>query len=611
MDSESEIYSISWRTFRHPMVRWLLRLTHHMAEWLLGLHRLRTLYYQVLEMDSGETFPERILQTLRITIDCSEADTARIPVHGPLVIVANHPFGAVEGLALLAMVQRRRKDVKILANYLLHRIPELRQDLLFIDPFGKPEASSRNAQALRSALHWLRNGHALIVFPAGEVASFEPRAFRIRDAVWHPTVVGLIRHARPETQIVPVYIPGTASLLFHLAGKIHPRLRTLLLPHELLRLRHRELTLRVGRALVAMNLFHRFKRDSEALRYLRFRTFLLAGRFRTSRLDEQMRRLTLEPETREEVPLIAPIPSAVMARELAALPQEALLLHTENYALYAVQGREIPQTLREIGRLREMTFRAVGEGTGNVLDTDDFDKAYYQILLWHTVKQEVIGCYRLAFSDVVAENDGLRALYTRTLFRFDERFLGRLPGPAVELGRSFVRPEFQRSFAPLLLLWRGVLTFLARHPHYTVLFGPVSISHDFCPAARDVLIRYLETTAFDHTLAHWVSPRLPPRKTRFSEWQHKDYDDFLKTEKDVALALSELEAGGHREMPVLIRQYLKLGGKIVAFNVDPDFGTVVDGLIVVDLLKAPPRDIARYMGKDQYEVYRRTQRKDF
>ena len=573
---------------------------------------MRRLYRVCREasLRSGTPFPQQALETLEISARWSEHDEARIPASGPLVVVANHPFGAAEGLAVLKLLAARRPDTKVLANYLLARIPELRPHLISVDPFESHPAAQRNAQALRAALQWVRAGHALVVFPAGEVASLAPgRWFRVAEAPWHPSVVTLVRNAGDEVRVLPVFVPGRASRRFLLAGKIHPRLRTALLPRELLRLRRRTLTLRVGSAFPAKTRLAALS-DAEALRYLRFRTLLLAGREGPSPFEEQMRRLTYDTDERAVNPVIPPQPAETIEAELYALPPEARLLEEGDYTVYAVQGRAIPATLREIGRLREIAFRAAGEGTGQDQDTDDFDAAYYQIVLWHRALRTIIGCYRLALSDRLVEHRGLQALYTRTLFRFDERFLGHLPGPALELGRSFVRPDFQRTFAPLLLLWRGVLAFVAAHPRYTVLFGPVSLSHDFRDASRDLILRHLRAKAFDAGLARWIAPRLAPKPMRLPEWGAPEYAGFLDSEADINTALGELEEG-EREMPVLIRQYLKLGGRIAAFNVDPDFGTVVDGLIVVDLLKAPPRDIARYMGKEAYERYLNTPRKDF
>ncbi len=602
-------FRISWQGVGNPLVRLFLRVSHGLWERLLGLRALERRYRQLRAVESEEHFAARILSALKVRTVCGAEDVERIPEVGPLAVIANHPFGAMEGLALLELIRRKRKDVKVLANYILHRIPELREEMFFVDPFGRADSAARNVQSLRHALQWLREGKALILFPAGEVASFAPKAFRVRDAQWHTSIMTLIRRVEREVKLLPIFIPGRASLFFHFVGKIHPRLRTLLLPREMLRCQNRPLTLHVGSVLSSEELFRRFDSDEDALRYLRFRTFLLEGREVTSAFEERMRRLTLDEAEREEVPIIAPVQVEAIEAELRTLPPEACLCSTEEYDIYAAQGKEIPETLKEIGRLRELSFRAIGEGTGRDVDNDEFDAVYYQIVLWHRERREIVGCYRLALSDVVVEEAGLSALYTRTLFRFDERFLGYLPGPAVELGRSFVRPSDQRTFAPLLLLWRGVLTFLARHPRYTVLFGPVSISHDFRPAARDLLLSYLRQHCYDPLLAQLVSARLPPKPLRFVEWRHPDYEDFLQTEADTHVALAEIEEG-RREMPVLIRQYRKLGGKIVAFNVDPEFGTVVDGLIVVDLLKAPPRDIARYMGKELYERYISAPRED-
>ncbi|MBR5591113.1 MAG: lysophospholipid acyltransferase family protein [Kiritimatiellae bacterium] len=608
-ESAEEVFTLPWQQFRRPWVRIILRYTHGILERLLGLTRLQHIYLQTRADTSERTFPSRVLAVMKTRIDVSNEDVNHIPKAGPLAIIANHPFGATEGIALLELINRQRSDVKVLGNFILKRIPELREHIFFVDPFGLATSASRNVNAIRQALHWLRDGHALIIFPAGEVASFEPRAFRVRDAQWHVSVMTLLRRASDALSILPIYIPGSASLFFHLAGKIHPRLRTLLLPWEMLRLRNRTLPLYIGTPIASSELFKRFQADADALRYLRFRTFLLEGRRRVTWFDEQMQRLTLDTTERVNEPVIAPVPAERLEAELSALPPEATLFTTEEHIVYAVKGAKIPITLPEIGRLRELTFRAVGEGTGHTSDTDEFDLSYYQIILWHKQQRNIIGCYRLALSDVLVEEKGLNALYTRTLFQFDERFLGHLPGPAIELGRSFVRPSHQRTFAPLLLLWRGVLTFIARHPRYTTLFGPVSISHNFSEASTTLLIDYLKHHAYDHALANWIAARLPPKFSRFSEWQHEDYAEFRDSENDVRQALSEFE-NGQQDIPILIRQYMKLGGKIAAFNVDPDFGTAIDGLIFVDLLKASPRDIARYMGKPLYQAYRNAQTKE-
>lgn len=602
MQEDEFPFRIPWRSFQRPWVRWILKQTHPLLERLLGLKRLHHIYRTVRSLPQSIPFSERVLSVMHTKVIVSKSSLARIPETGALIIVANHPFGATEGLALLHTLRQKRPDVKVLANYVLRCIPELSDEMFFVDPFGTASSATRNINGVRQALHWIQEQHALILFPAGEVASFQPRAFRIRDAVWHPSLMPFLRKFGLKTTILPVFIPGSASLFFHCIGKLHPRLRTLLLPREMLKKCNNTISLHIGHAIDSETLFKRFPLDVDALRYLRFRTFLLAGRQGESWFNTQMRRLTLDTASRDEAPIITPLNATDIEQELYALPPEAHLFSTTDHSVFAALGKQLPLTLNEIGRLRELTFRSAGEGTGLALDVDEFDPEYYQLILWNKVNREIVGCYRLALSDERVEKDGLYALYTRTLFQFDERFLGHLPGPAIELGRSFVNPPYQRTFAPLLLLWRGVLTFVARHPRYTTLFGPVSISHDFSETAATLLVNYLRNNAYDYALAEWIAARLPPKPIRFAEWQRPDYADFLATEADLNLAITDVE-DDQREIPILIRQYLKLGGKIVSFNIDPDFGTAIDGMIVVSLLEAPARDISRYMGKDLYKAY--------
>jgi putative hemolysin len=601
MDSQ-DIYTLPWWKLKQPLLRWLLKHTHPFFERLLGLTKVRALHALVSKAPPTLPFPQRVLNALQVRVDCSAKDRARIPATGPLAILANHPFGAIEGLALLETVRAVRPDVKVLANFILARIPELRDDMIFVDPFASPLSPIHNVNALRQALLWMKQGHSLIIFPAGEVASFMPGTLSVREAPWHTSVMTLIRRADKETNILPCFIPGRASLFFHFMGKIHPRLRTALLAREMLRFNKRNLPLYIGHPIVAKTLQERFLSDADALRWLRFRTFLNAGREEAfSKFNASMRKLTLDSNERAEVPLIDLIDPEALERELLALGESAKYISNDTYDIYIAQGHTLPLTMHEIGRLRELTFRAIGEGTGKAQDTDDFDNTYHQVILWHREKREIVGCYRLGLVDQLVEVSGLNALYTRTLFSFDEHFLGRLPGNAIELGRAFIRPEYQRAFAPLLLLWRGVLTFVAQHPRYTVLFGPVSISHDYRTSARNLLITYLKAKCYDEALSKFVSARLPPKIQR-AEWLHRDYNDFLASEIDVYDAITEIEED-QREMPILIHQYLKLEGRFVAFNVDPDFGTVVDGLIYVDLLKTPPKHMMRYMGRDTYTSY--------
>jgi putative hemolysin len=298
----------------------------------------------------------------------------------------------------------------------------------------------------------------------------------------------------------------------------------------------------------------------------------------------------LSTGSRSGVSEIAPaVNPALMAREVAALGADHFLLCAGDLEVYIAPALPIPNVLQEIGRLREITFRGVGEGTGKAADLDRFDAEYLHLFLWNVARTEIVGAYRLAATDAV------QSLYTASLFRFDERFLDRI-GPALELGRSFIRIEYQRTFAPLLALWKGIGVWVARHPEYRVLFGPVSISNQYQRVSQELIVAFLERRASLREWMELVSSRMPFRPARVS---------FPRTELDVqdlSDAVADLEPGG-AGVPVLLRQYLKLGGKLLGFNVDPEFSNALDGLILVDLTKTEPRLLERYLGKGPAEKF--------
>ena len=334
-----------------------------------------------------------------------------------------------------------------------------------------------------------------------------------------------------------------------------------MLPRELLRQRGGRIRILVGQPVDVSQV--------TSIDTLRWRTDLLAQRG-AKRLE----------------PVIDPIPVADLRRDVGALPPERRLGESGQLAAYLAQAHEIPRVLREISRLREVTFRAVGEGTGRECDRDVFDEHYWHLFLWNESRGEVAGAYRLALTDDVLATYGVEGLYTSTLFSFREVFLHRL-GPAVELGRSFVRAEYQRGFAPLLLLWRGIGRFVAGHPECRVLFGPVSISGQYQNISRELMVAYLERRAPLPRLLEFVSSRMPFRTSRQIP-EGLDLDELSKI-------ISDLEPDG-RGVPVLLRQYLKLGGRLLGFNLDPQFSNALDGLIVVDLLETDRTLLARYLG---------------
>ena len=279
--------------------------------------------------------------------------------------------------------------------------------------------------------------------------------------------------------------------------------------------------------------------------------------------------------------------AALMAAEVEGLPPDRLLGRNGDLQVRYAHAAEIPHLLREIGRLREITFRAAGEGTGRARDIDLFDSYYLHLFVWNGATNELVGAYRLGLADDIVTSFGRRGLYTWSLFRYRRQLLARL-GPAIELGRSFVRAEYQRSYSPLLLLWKGIGHFVAAHPRYRVLFGPVSISGDYETTSQQILVEFLRRNNALPELARFVRPRRP-----FGASGNITPPADLDA---VSELVSSIEKDG-KGIPVLLRQYLKLGGRILGFNVDPQFNNALDGLIMVDLDETDPHVLAKYMGR--------------
>lgn len=559
---------------------------------LFLLEHLDRLYAQLPPCASPQDFLAQVLKLLEVRCEIDPAELARIPAQGPLVVVANHPFGAIEGLLLAQLLLQRRPDMRLLANSLLLRIAELRELLIPLNPFARRPLPACNARPLRQALRWVRDGGLLAAFPAGAVAHLQADG-RIADPAWQPAAIRVA--ALSGADVLPVYFEGRNSALFQAAGLIHPRLRTAMIPRELLNKRGSRIELRIGRPIAHAHL-QGFGDAETATRYVRMRTYLL-GRGGPAPLNTGQR-----PRRRQEAIITRP-DRGLLAAEFAALPPQQLLAASGPLQVVWAGAEQIPWTLREIGRLRETCFRAAGEGTGRALDLDIFDQHYRHLYVWDSQSQAVAGAYRFALVDQTLGTMGKRALYTHSLFRYGRLFLENL-GTAIELGRSFVSPGYQRSYAPLLLLWKGIARFVAANPRYHVLFGPVSISNEYHPLSRELLVEFLEAHSFEAALARHVRPRRPFRRRggrRFGQSEAHGCVRDVDTLAEVVGSIEREEKG----VPVLLRQYLKLGGTLLGFNVDEDFGNALDGLILVDLLKTDPQVLQRYMGAAAAERFRR------
>jgi putative hemolysin len=562
----------------------------------LPVDRVRDLYRRVRQSHAGFGL-EKLLTEMRVELRVEAADAARIPTDGPVVVVANHPYGMLDGAVLAVLLTRTRPDVKVMTNYLLRDVPELAQHCIFVDPFQTPESITINQRAVREALVWLRGGGMLAVFPAGEVSHLQFPQAEIVDPVWNDTAARLIR--RTGAAALPVYFCGRNSVSFQLLGMIHPGLRTAFLLQEFLKQEGRTIEVRVGSEIAGESIAG-MADDRETIEYLRWRTYLLARRNRPEKPWTVAVRSKISEKVQE--PVAHAESAELLAAELDSLPAERRLAESGDFTVYLAKASETPHLLCELGRAREITFRLAGEGTGKKRDLDRFDRYYWHLLLWHQAKRELVGAYRAGNTEEILAQHGVKGLYTSTLFRFEAGVFEKL-GPALELGRSFIKLEYQRQYAPLLLLWKGIARLLAIQSNVPVLFGAVSISNDYSKASREMIYRFFEARMKEDELAGMVTARRPFRPAVLRPWDCRAMCHALRDLEELSQPITDVECDG-KGLPILLRQYARIGGRLLGFNVDRKFSNVLDGLMVVDLRQTESAVLERYMGREEAAKFR-------
>jgi putative hemolysin len=581
--------------FRFSKGKYLARFLKSSLEYITGLSYLAKEYESLDPTRSAREFVQQSFKKLNVNYKIVSGSLEDVPASGPAIVVANHPFGGMEGMLMVELLLQRRSDVKIIANNFLKRVPELSDMFIGVNPYGHKEATRQNFSAMREGIRWLKQGGLLVMFPAGDVSSIQLKNLSIVDGQWDASVSRMARLG--SACVLPMHIGGYNSAGFYMASLLHPLLKTLLLPRQLINKRGSTINLSVGKR-IENNRLAKLSSDEEGAAYLRLRTYLLSQQQLPA--EEKVQRVADVSIDSEYQQIIGPLDTELLTAEIRHLPNEQLLTEAGKFQVYYARAKQIPWVLQEIGRLREISFRTVGEGTGKDLDIDLFDSFYLHLFVWNNDAREVVGGYRLGLADEIVDKYGMSGLYSYSLFKYSRSFVNRI-NPAVELGRSFVRPEYQRNFTPLMLLWKGIGRFVAAHPRYAVLFGPVSISNEYSSMSQQLLIEFLRLNMFDMALGRKVRPRSPYRQRPFQRLRSPQVDG-LKSIEDVSALVADIESDD-KGVPVLIRQYLKLGGRMLGFNIDAQFSDVVDGLIRVDLRETDPRILQKYMGREEAQAF--------
>jgi putative hemolysin len=549
--------------------------------YILRFNKLNKIYEQIASK-KGIDFIDEIIRVLEFKIEFDETELKKIPSTGPLIVVANHPFGGFDGLLLIKYLSQVRPDVKVIGNFLMQKVDPVSEYFIPDNPFNNtdPEKQEKECKGATEALTHLDNGGILCLFPAGDLSTYGTFD-SITDQVWQFPIVKFVKKAR--VPVVPAYFQGTNSRLFHFFAKIHPSLRQVRLPSELLSKKHKTIKLRIGTPLKVEDQ-DKFCDVYQFGRFIRAKTYSMESPIEVKRFFNYNLKPQHKPET-----IIEPVAKEKILAEIQKIKSDFTLFNLKNYTAFCAPSEEIPNILTEVGRLREITFREVGEGTNRSIDIDEFDLYYHQMFIWDEEEERIVGAYRIGKGKDILEQYGKRGFYLQSLFRISDDFKPVL-NESLELGRSFVIKEYQRKPMPLFLLWKGILYFLLKNPEYRYLIGPVSISNNYSKISKDLIIRFIMRNHLNWKMAQFVKPRnsykFKSDNADINILMENMEHDINRLDKAIG-DLDELNSG----LPVLLKKYIKLNAKIIAFNVDPKFNNCLDGLIMLDVNDVPKSTI--------------------
>lgn len=563
-------------------------------ERLLGLDRLADIYAKRPVGASPPDFLKHVLDSLNVTLEVSDQRETikKIPAKGSLLVVANHPLGGLEGVAIARFLLRHRPDTKVLTNALLTKIPELQSIFIGVDILSS-QRSRANTAGIREAHAHLASGGVLLLFPAGKVATFDFSQRKVSDYPWNRFAGRLVR--KTGATVLPLYVDAYNSRMFYTLALMHRFLRTAMLPRELANKGSQTLRVVTGELINAKD-FHHMETDEKVTACLRLATELLQPR--------QHRKNINLPKAFAQLPLstLDSWPSSISdLRQQLMTMEDCQVVCNEAYAVYIAPFDRLGVVMDAIGQAREYTFREAGEGTGNSSDVDQFDPYYLHVFVWDKHRLRIVGGYRLGRVNEIVARCGIDGLYARTLYSLDLEYLKKLGNP-LELGRSFVHPDYQRKPAALDLLWRGIGRYVASHPEFDTLFGAVSISNEHSDIARALISEcMLESFQAEQKFLKNVEP-VAPLSVSGKVWSR----EMLATLCHVPLVNKLVGCCDPGEaLPILLRHYLSLNGKFVCFSVNKAFNDSLDGLILVDLSKVPEKYMKRYLGADGLEHYQK------
>ncbi len=544
-------------------------------------------------------FLNALLDDFEIKFEIPVEDLKRLPKDGAYITISNHPLGGIDGILLLKLMLEKEPNFKIIANFLLHRIEPMKPYIMPVNPFENHKDAKSSVIGLKETLRHLADGKPLGMFPAGEVSTYKDGKIVV-DKPWEEGAIKLIKKA--NVPVVPIYFHAKNSKLFYFLSKLNDTFRTAKLPSELLSQKNRVIKVRIGKP-ISVNEQNEFTTTETYGEFLRKKTYMLSNAFENDHSFLKNTNLSLNsPKAPKQI--VLPANHEQILEEIAyCKDNDCRLLQSKNYEVFFITADKIPNILHEIGRLREITFRAIGEGTNESIDLDKYDQYYHHMFLWDNETQLIAGAYRMGLGSQIYPKYGIEGFYLHELFRFEPELFDMM-SKSIEMGRAFICKEFQQKPMPLFLLWKGIVHTTLRFPEHKYLLGGVSISNQFSDFSKSLMIEFMKSHYYDPYFAQYIHP-----KKEFKV-KLKDADkDFVFNETEADLnkfdkIIDEIEPGNLR-LPVLIKKYIKQNARVVAFNVDPLFNNAVDGLMYIRIADIPDSTVKPVMEEFQAELERK------
>ena len=529
--------------------------------------------YELNKDKKGLDFLNSVLDDLGINFDISQENLAKIPKKGGFITISNHPLGGIDGILLLKILLAQRSDFKIIANFLLQRIEPLQPYIMPVNPFEDKKGVKSSIVGIKSAIAHLNSGGALGIFPAGEVSTFK-NGNQIIDRNWEEGAIKFIK--RSKVPVIPIYFDARNSTLFYLFSRLNPALRTAKLPSEMFKQKNKKINIRIGNP-ISVKEQELYDDTHEYGMLLRRATFVLHQD--ANKKNKPL--LNQSPETIEKQQ-----DKKLLLQDIYSLTDKDLISTKNNYDLYFVKYEQIPNIIREIGRLREEVYRSIGEGTQRSIDLDDYDRYYRHLFIWDREKNELAGSYRLGLGSEIYDRYGQKGFYLDHFFKFggpQQDFLQN----SIEMGRAFLHLDYQRKTLPLLLLFKGILTIATKYSRLRRLVGSVSISDHFSIFSKTLMIAFFDYYFKDEPVSKHIKTRKPYECSFAKENLDFIFKDTQGNMRDFDKRIVELESQTKMGIPTFLRFYVEHNAKVVGFAIDPDFNNCLDVLMYVNIDEIP------------------------